>query len=59
MSSLSHPFIIDQQSIHISISIGVALFPNDGVDIKILLRKADEAMYRVKQEGKSNYSFFM
>ena len=58
MSSISLPFLIDQQSIHVSVSIGIALFPNDGTDIKILLKKADEAMYRVKEEGKSNYSFF-
>lgn len=58
MSSISFPFRIDQQSIHISASIGIAVFPDDGTDIKILLKKADEAMYRVKEKGKSNYSFF-
>ena len=59
MNSISLPFLIDQQSIHISVSIGIAMFPDDGTDIKILLKKADEAMYRVKEEGKSNYSFFL
>ena len=58
MSSISLPFLIDQQSIHISVSIGIAMFPDDGTNIKILLKKADEAMYRVKEEGRSNYSFF-
>ena len=58
MSNLSLPFVIDQQRIHVSVSIGIAMFPDDGTDIKVLLKKADEAMYRVKEEGRSNYSFF-
>ena len=58
MTSISNPFLFEEQRVPVSVSIGIAMFPADGVDIKILLKKADEAMYRVKDEGKSNYSFF-
>ncbi len=52
------PFSVDGQSLHISISLGIALFPEDGADIEILLRRADAALYRVKNTGRNNYAFW-
>src|SRR5690606_19655348 len=43
---------------HISASIGIATFPNDGRDGETLLKHADIAMYRAKEAGKNQYQFY-
>jgi diguanylate cyclase (GGDEF)-like protein/PAS domain S-box-containing protein len=58
LNSLSDPFLIGNQGVAISGSIGVSLFPEDGQDARQLLRNADSAMYRVKGRGKQDYQFF-
>jgi diguanylate cyclase (GGDEF)-like protein len=45
---LAEPFAMDNIAIHGSVSIGLALFPDDGLDLNTLLRKADLAMYKAK-----------
>ena len=52
------PIQINQTELHITASIGVSLFPNDGDDIETLLKNADSAMYTVKAEGRNGYRFF-
>ena len=52
------PFICSKNEINISSSIGVALYPDDGTDSMSLIKQADLAMYKSKDEGKNNYSFF-
>jgi diguanylate cyclase (GGDEF)-like protein/PAS domain S-box-containing protein len=49
---------IDQHDIYVSTSIGVAMCPDDGVDVTDLLRKADMALYRAKEVGKRKLVFF-
>ncbi|GAB6041872.1 EAL domain-containing protein [Endothiovibrio diazotrophicus] len=49
---------IDGRSISLSASVGVTLFPLDSADPEILLRHADQAMYRAKQEGKNRFHLF-
>lgn len=44
--------------IHISTSIGISVFPNDGMDAETLIKNADIAMYFAKQKGRDNYQFF-
>jgi diguanylate cyclase (GGDEF)-like protein/PAS domain S-box-containing protein len=56
--SLSAPFLINDISIHIGASIGVAIYPDDGMEGDILVRNADQAMYSAKQSGKNRYYFF-
>ncbi len=56
--SLAQPFIIEQQTVDISASIGIALYPYDGEDVESLLRNADAAMYGVKNAGRNGYRFF-
>jgi diguanylate cyclase (GGDEF)-like protein/PAS domain S-box-containing protein len=52
------PFYIDGHDIRINTSIGISVFPNDGMEISALLRKADMAMYRAKELGKRNIVVF-
>lgn len=55
---LSQPFLIEENELMISASIGVALYPADGSDHQTLLKNADAAMYRAKQDGRNSYCFF-
>lgn len=56
--ALTRPFAIGDSMARISASIGVTLFPHDDVDAEILLRHADQAMYRAKHGGKNGYHIF-
>jgi diguanylate cyclase (GGDEF)-like protein/PAS domain S-box-containing protein len=58
MSVFSQPFLIDDRKIYCSVSIGLAVYPDDGMDTESLLKCADTAMYHAKEEGKSQYRFF-
>ncbi|MBE3102733.1 MAG: EAL domain-containing protein, partial [Bacilli bacterium] len=52
------PFVIQNLEFHISTSIGIAIYPNDGTDISTLFSHADNAMYRAKESGKNGYCFY-
>ena len=54
--ALSHR--IDQHDLHISASIGISIFPDDGQDAETLIKSADTAMYSAKENGRNNYKFF-
>ncbi len=58
LESISEPYAIDSHNIHITASIGVALFPDDDVDPDTLLRHADQAMYIAKQSGRNRIQWF-
>jgi diguanylate cyclase (GGDEF)-like protein/PAS domain S-box-containing protein len=58
LESIRQPFTIDGHTFQISISIGIALFPQDGDDLASLLRSADSALYRVKESGRNHYRFY-
>jgi diguanylate cyclase (GGDEF)-like protein len=45
-------------SLHISISIGIALYPQDGEDVETLLSNADTALYSAKKQGRNNYQLY-
>lgn len=53
--TLSSPFDLNGHSATIGASIGISRYPDHGDDIQTLLKKADEAMYQVKKQGKNNY----
>jgi diguanylate cyclase (GGDEF)-like protein len=55
---LTAPFFIEAQELYISASLGISLFPYDGGDADVLLKNADTAMYRAKQQGRNNYQFY-
>ncbi len=54
---LSSPFTVEGRELQVSASIGVALYPRDGVGVEALLQSADAAMYQVKVAGKNAYNF--
>ncbi len=56
LESLSLPLVAADRSFEVRASIGISKFPDDGSDASTLLRKADAAMYRAKEQGKSRYS---
>lgn len=58
LHALSMPFLIDGQQLHTSTSIGISVFPVDGMDPAALIKNADTAMYHAKERGRNNYQFF-
>ncbi len=57
-SVLLKPLTVNGQELHISLSIGIAIYPKDGNTASELLKNADSAMYSAKAKGKNNYQFF-
>ncbi len=58
LDALSRSFHLNERDVPMSASIGLSVYPEDGREGEMLLRHADLAMYRAKQEGKSTYRFF-
>jgi diguanylate cyclase (GGDEF)-like protein/PAS domain S-box-containing protein len=60
LKTLDTPFLLDGVGIRLSVgsSIGIAMFPDDGIDVGSLLERADQAMYGVKQAGKNDFHFY-
>lgn len=56
--ALSLPFQIEEQELHTSTSIGISVFPLDGMEPATLIKNADTAMYHAKERGRNNYQFF-
>ena len=55
--SLSEPFVLREHQASIGVSIGITVYPSDDHEIDDLLRHADAAMYRAKQQGGSSFQF--
>ncbi|MBD2185024.1 PAS domain S-box protein [Aerosakkonema funiforme] len=51
------PFNLQDAELYISSSIGIALYPHDGQDLQTLLKNADMALYKAKENGRNNYQF--
>ena len=49
------PFACQDYTLHITTSIGIAVFPDDGMDEETLLKNADIALYQAKEEGRNNF----
>jgi len=58
LSHLLETLSLDGHKVRVTASIGISIFPQDGTDARTLLRNADIAMYRAKEEGRNNFRFF-
>lgn len=58
MDRLLESSMIDGHELNTSVSIGIAIYPDDGCDFDTLMKKADMAMYRAKDGGRNGYRFF-
>jgi len=58
MERLHEPIRADGHDLSTAVSIGIAIYPDDGGDFETLLKKADMAMYRAKDAGRNTYRFF-
>jgi len=58
LNAVSQPFAIGLDSVSVSASIGVTLYPRDNADADTLLRHADQAMYQAKESGKRRFHLF-
>jgi diguanylate cyclase len=56
-AALAEPFAVEGITLHSSVSVGIALFPEHGLDLSTLLRKADIAMYKAKTSGNGHHVY--
>lgn len=58
LNAFAKPFIIDDTELHLTTSLGITIFPDDGEDAGTLIKNADMAMYQAKLEGRNGYHMF-
>jgi diguanylate cyclase (GGDEF)-like protein len=55
---IRQPVLLVGNEVSATASLGIALYPDDGDTIDMLMRKADDAMYRAKREGRNSYRHY-
>jgi diguanylate cyclase len=58
VEAMARPVQVDGYSLHVTTSIGISLYPDDGREADVMLKNADTAMYRSKELGRNQYTFF-
>lgn len=58
LDEMLRPFTLDDMGFSIQCSIGIALYPHDGLSLDDLIKQADTAMYRIKDRGRGSYGFY-
>src|SRR5439155_20704432 len=58
LEAVKPPFQFDTHELHVTMSIGITLYPYDGDDADTLLKNADTALYRAKEQGRNNYQLY-
>ena len=58
LRAMHQPILADGHSLHVTLSIGISLFPQDASDARTLLMQADTALYHAKRAGRDQYSYF-
>ena len=58
LRAVAEPHSIGQHDLRVTASIGVSIYPDDGLDTETLIKNADTAMYQAKENGRQNYQYF-
>ena len=58
LGTIARPFNLQGQEFRVTASVGISVFPQDGLDEQTLKKNADIAMYQAKQQGKNNFQFY-
>jgi diguanylate cyclase (GGDEF)-like protein/PAS domain S-box-containing protein len=58
IQAMARPFVIADEALHLSASIGITHYPKDAADMESLVKHADQAMYVAKQQGRNRYAYF-
>jgi diguanylate cyclase (GGDEF)-like protein/PAS domain S-box-containing protein len=58
LAAVSTPHRIDRHDLHVTVSVGIGVYPTDGEDAETLLMNADRALFHAKAHGRSNHQFF-
>ncbi len=58
IEAMAEPHLVEAHSLHVTLSIGISLYPDHGKDKASIVRNADTAMYFAKQKGRNTYQIF-
>lgn len=58
IDTFQDPFIIDEHELYVTASLGIGIYPFDGLDGRTVLKNADTAMYRAKEHGRNSYQLY-
>jgi len=58
LQTVAECYSIDRHDLHVTASVGVSVYPDDGLDAETLIKNADTAMYQAKESGRQSYEFF-
>ncbi|MBH3430457.1 phosphodiesterase DibA [Pseudomonas alkylphenolica] len=58
IDAMKEPFILENQRLFVSVSIGISLFPSDALSAEQLLRNADSALFKAKASGRAGYALY-
>ena len=58
LATIAQPYLINAHELHVTLSIGISTYPDDGRDAEAIIKNADAAMYHAKELGRNNYQVF-
>jgi diguanylate cyclase (GGDEF)-like protein/PAS domain S-box-containing protein len=58
LAAVSRPHLIDGQDLHVTVSMGIGVYPGDGADAETLMKNADLALFHSKADGRANHQFY-